>query len=62
MKTNCEIATPQFFGSEGEFYMLRQAGEIDTETWVFTPHKSEHKGHKVYFYTQEQFNKAVVAI
>jgi hypothetical protein len=54
MLVECIIETPQFLGSEDKYYMLRQIGVLDTETFLFTPYKG---GHRVQFQGEEDFER-----
>lgn len=59
----CTIETPQFRGSQDNFWMKRQSGTLDTETLLFTPDDNPENDagevfkHFVQFHSREQFNK-----
>lgn len=59
----CTIKTPQFKGSQDNFWMKQQTGSFDTESFLFTPDdnplndKGEVGKHGVQFGSMENFNK-----
>lgn len=59
----CTIGTPQFKGSQDEYWMKRQTGSFNIETMLFTPDanpendKGEVGMHTVQFHSLRDFNK-----
>lgn len=62
----CTIETPQFRGSQDNFWMKRQTGTFNTETKLFTPddnhenNKGEVGKHSVQFRSMEDFKKSII--
>ena len=62
----CTIETPQFRGSQDDFWMKKQTGWLNTDSLLFTPDrnpendKGEVGKHGVQFHSLEDFKKAKV--
>ena len=57
----CEVESPQFCGSDSDYWMLKQTGTFDRETLLFT-HDGWIKGHDIQFASIEQFQKALLKL
>lgn len=59
----CTISTPQFMGNQDDFWMKKQTGSFNIETFLFTPDanpendKGEVGKHSVQFESMENFKQ-----
>lgn len=62
----CTIETPQFRGNQDNYWMKKQTGTLNTETYLFTPDdnpendKGEVGKHSVQFASIEDFKKFII--